>query len=850
MSSRLSSIPSLSERSLRNPNLVFGPLRLVLLTLVLIWMGFGLFVWSDRSIADDDVKRDSGNLSRGFAEHVNRTIEGVEQVMLLLRAAYAADPAQIKLSHWAAPRAFRNQLTLQIAIIGPDGMLRDSNLGVPATPVDLSDRAHFRAQLDPKRDDLYISVPVLGRVSNRTTIQLSRKLFDAAGQFAGVLVVSIDTDTLATFYQSIQIGAGEILLVGTDGVVRARGPINREGIGQQIAGTALAPMLNANGSGNLAADSVIDGVPRLYGYRRLEHYPLLVAVGYARSDVEGPLLRHMVSSGATALGLSVLVMLVGAALLKREGRLQRTQRALASRNEALRQSAARLHDSERQLRRFIEAAPVALAMFDRNHRIIAVSETYRKFKLGGFPLEAVLGRSVDQISPPTDPRWADRRRRCQAGEILSSDGEEFTGPDGKPSWHRWELRPWVAADGTIGGTVYFTENITTRVETEAALRQSQKLEALGRLTGGIAHDFNNLLAVVMLNADMLAEELAGEPDLEGLAKGIVTSARSGADLTQRLLAYARRQTLQPKVIDLGAFLQEQLLMIRRSLGPAITIEPRVDPALASVEVDPSQVGDALLNLAINARDAMPDGGRITIAARNRVLTDADIVGLQDAHPGPHVELSVTDTGVGMPADVLEHAADPFFTTKGVGEGSGLGLSMVDGFVRQSGGHMVISSTPGEGTCVTLFLPQAAAAALPSRVTEPPVPQGQGQERVLVVDDNDEVRQAVSRMLASLGYRVSEAASGPQALAELERDGPADLLLADIVMPDGMSGLQLAEATQLRWPQMRVLFASGFLPTDVEGHQAMPPQRLLRKPFNRHVLAECVRDVLSSPVAIP
>jgi PAS domain S-box-containing protein len=850
MSSRLTLIPTLSERPLRRPNLALGSLGLVLMTLALIWLGFGLFIWSDRSASHADVTRDTTNLSRGFAEHVNRTIEGVEQVMLLLRAAYAADPAQINLARWAAPRAFRNELTLQISIVGPDGMLLDSNLGRPATPVDLSDRAHFRAQLDPSRDDLYISVPVLGRVSNHTTIQLSRKLFDAAGHFAGVLVVSIDTGTLAAFYQSIQIDNGEILLVGTDGVVRARGPVTAAGIGQQIRTTALAPILNAGGSGEIAAASVVDGVPRIYAYRRLENYPLLVAVGLARSDIEGPLIRHMVTAFVTALGLSVLVLLVGAALLRREARLQRTQHALAARNEALRRSAARLHDSERQLRRFIEAAPVALAMFDLEHRIIAVSEIYRKLKLNGRDLDSVLGQSIDQISPPIDPRWADRRRRCLGGELLSSVGEAFTDADGKPSWHRWELRPWFAVDGTIGGIVYFTEDITARVETEAALRQSQKLEALGRLTGGIAHDFNNLLAVVMLNADMLAEELTEEPSLESLARGIVTSARNGANLTQRLLAYARRQTLQPKVIDLGAFLQEQLVMMRRSLGPAISIAPEVDPDLAMVEADPSQIGDALLNLAINARDAMQGGGRITIAARNRVLTDMDITGLQDAHTGPHVELSVADTGVGMEPEVLAHAADPFFTTKGVGEGSGLGLSMVDGFVRQSGGHMVITSARGEGTCVSLFLPQAKSIPKPLRTIQSPVPRGEGRERVLVVDDNDEVREAVSRMLSSLGYRVSEAASGPQALEELERDGPADLLLADIVMPDGMSGLQLAEKTQERWPQMRVLFASGFLPTDMEGGQTPPPQRLLRKPFNRHVLAESVRDVLSAPVVIP
>ncbi len=694
-----------------------GSVCLVVLALTLIWAGFSLFIWNDRATTAAEVTRDTRNLSRGFAEHVNRTIEGVEQVMLLLRAAYAANPAQINLASWAAPRAFHTELTLQIGIIGPDGMLRDSNLGRPAVPVDLSDRPHFRAQLDPSHDDLYISVPVLGRVSGHRTIQLSRKLFDAAGQFAGVLVVSLDTSMLATFYQSIDIGGGEILLVGTDGVVRARGPITQQGIGLSLSGTTLAPILSGSHPGTVEAISAIDGVARVYAFRRLAQYPLLVAVGLARDDIEGPLHSRMLTALATALGVSALVALVGLALLRREIGLARIQRTLAARNEALRESAARLQASEQRLRHFIAAAPVAIAMFDVSGRIIAVSEQYRRSKLHGLAVEAVVGRRVDEISPPTDARWDERRRRCLAGEILSSEAEAFTAAEGKVSWSRWELHPWFTSDGKIGGIVYFTEDITARIETEAALRQSQKLEALGRLTDGVAHDFNNLLAVVMLNADMLADALEGQPELAGLAQGIVGSARSGADLTQRLLAYARRQTLLPKIIDLGAFVAEQLVMLRRTLGAGVAIEAQIAPDLARVAVDPSQVGDALLNLAINARDAMPQGGHITIAVHNVVLSAADIASREGARPGHYVMLGVTDTGMGMPADVLARATEPFFTTKPVGEGSGLGLSMIDGFVRQSGGHLTIISEMGAGTTVALYLPQAPALSMDDRPGE-------------------------------------------------------------------------------------------------------------------------------------
>ena len=836
MAVRISQIPTATRRRVRAGVGGAGSLGLVLFTLTLIWAGFAGFVWNERAVTAAAVARDTGNLARGFAEHVNRTIEGVEQVMLLLRAAYAADPAQIRLSKWAAPRAFRNDLTLQISRVDAEGRLRDSNLGMPDAPVDISDRAHFRAQLEQLHDDLFISAPVIGRVSGRRVIQLTRKLFDPAGGFAGVLVVSLDTEMLSRFYQSVDIGTGEILLVGTDGVVRARGPDSPGRIGQQIGGGALAPILSgANDGAVIGAVSPIDGVERLHGRRHLPGYPLLVAVGLSRDDVERPSNRRIVWAGAVSLCVSVLVLLVGRALQRREARLQHTRRVLAGRNEVLRKTAHMLQVSEQQLRRFIEAAPVALAMFDREGRIIAISDAYRRSKLHGRPADAVVGRVVDEISPVADPRWHDRRRRCLEGEVLSCDAESFTGPDGQVSWQRWELRPWFGADGHLGGIIYFTEDITARIETEAALRQSQKLEALGRLTGGVAHDFNNLLAVVMLNADMLADSLSGQPVLCGLAQGISTSARSGADLTKRLLAYARRQTLQPQVIDLAAFLREQLVMLRRAIGEAVTVDAWIDAELAAVEVDPSQVADALLNLAINARDAMPQGGRLTISAHHRELTLQEVAALPDARTGLHVEIRVTDTGTGMAPEVLAHAADPFFTTKPLGEGSGLGLSMVDGFVRQSGGHMVIASTPGEGTTVSLFLPPAKVQPVAGGVPRGSAPHGVGRERVLVVDDNDEVRQAVSRMLASLGYQVSEAASGRLALAELERAGPPDLLLADVVMPDGMSGLELAEAAQSRWPELRVLFASGF----ASGDSRVPAERLLRKPFSLPELAAAV-----------
>jgi signal transduction histidine kinase len=379
-----------------------------------------------------------------------------------------------------------------------------------------------------------------------------------------------------------------------------------------------------------------------------------------------------------------------------------------------------------------------------------------------------------------------------------------------------------------------------RLRVEEMLRQSEKMKALGQLTGGIAHDFNNLLGVIIVCSEFLIEAVQDMPEQAGLAREILNSALSGSLLTRRLLAVARNQPLRPQRVDLNALLQDHVEMLRRTLGEAIRVKVMQAPNLWFVSADPSQIGDALLNLALNARDAMPQGGDLTIEAANVHLDERNAPACADDDGGDYVLLTVTDTGTGMPEDVVKRAVEPFFTTKPPSAGSGLGLSMAYGFAKQSNGHLDIESVVGVGTKVRLYLPRVNE----DTVAAPHAPQGQsadrgGREAILLVDDNQTLMAVARRHLAALGYNVVSATSGPSALTILESGEAVDLLFTDVVMPEGMSGRKLAEAARSLRPGLKVLFTTGYAAELSE----YAGQHMLHKPYDRRDLARAVRGVL-------
>jgi signal transduction histidine kinase len=382
------------------------------------------------------------------------------------------------------------------------------------------------------------------------------------------------------------------------------------------------------------------------------------------------------------------------------------------------------------------------------------------------------------------------------------------------------------------------------------LRQAQKMEAVGQLTGGIAHDLNNILTVITGNIEILAEGVADAPQLAACAKMIDEAAARGADLTQRLLAFARKQPLQPREVDVNSLIIEATNLLLPTLGAHIEVETTLAPDASRALIDPSQLTNTILNLALNARDAMPGGGKVTIETRNIFLDESYSNMTNDVTAGDYVMIAVSDSGNGIAPDTLERVFEPFFTTKEVGKGSGLGLSMVYGFVKQSNGHVMIYSEEGRGTTVRIYLPQVMGTAQPSLkvMTAPGVEKG--RETILIVEDDPMVRPLAVRQIESLGYIALTAANAGEALAVIDGGQEIDLLFTDLIMPGGMNGRLLADEALCRRPSLKILFTSGHS-DEVISHDGHLDDGvlLLTKPYRKSDLAQMIRSALAADVKL-
>ncbi|MDO9562296.1 MAG: ATP-binding protein [Bradyrhizobium sp.] len=377
------------------------------------------------------------------------------------------------------------------------------------------------------------------------------------------------------------------------------------------------------------------------------------------------------------------------------------------------------------------------------------------------------------------------------------------------------------------------------------LHQAQKMEAVGQLTGGVAHDLNNILTVITGTIEILSEAFADRPELLAITRMIDDAAARGADLTQRLLAFARKQPLQPREVDVNALVIQTANLLRPTLGEQIEVHMMLADDTSHALIDPSQLTNAVLNLALNARDAMPDGGKLTIETRNVVLDEEYVSANSDVTAGNYVLVAVTDSGHGIPAAILNHVFEPFFTTKDVDKGSGLGLSMVYGFVKQSQGHIKIYSEEGHGTTVRIYLPQATDAALPAEQASQPGMTG-GDETILVVEDDNLVRTFVIGQIQSLGYATLAAVNANEAMAVIEGPEKIDLLFTDMIMPGPMNGRQLADAALQRRASLKVLFTSGYSNEAIIHHGHLDAGvLLLAKPYRKSDLAKMIRAALAA-----
>jgi PAS domain S-box-containing protein len=491
----------------------------------------------------------------------------------------------------------------------------------------------------------------------------------------------------------------------------------------------------------------------------------------------------------------------------------------------------------------LDSLPLLVAYADRDERILYTNRIFQQFF--ATPLADSRGRVIRDVI-------GDRRygaigpyvREALQGKMLEGQGR-YRDPSGKPVDLEAVFIPHFDDKGEIQGCFVAARDITEKRLLEAELRQSQKMEAVGRLTGGIAHDFNNLLSVIVGNMQLLTRSLQRQPHLKRQAQTALNAAMRGGELIKRLLAFARQQVLEPRIVDLNALIGGMYELLRRSLTGDIEIRRQLAADTWYTRADPGQLENAVLNLVINARDAMPHGGVITITTRN-VTIGTDRAQREDGlAPGEYALLEVADSGAGMSAETLKRAFEPFFTTKEVGKGSGLGLSMVYGFVKQSGGHVHISSVPQQGTTVQLYFPRAHAdtgETRPEGVVPADLPRG--DETLLVVEDNAEVRGTTVEILASLGYRVIEAANGHQALERFMQHPEIALVFTDIMLPGGLLGTQLVERLSERRAELKVLLTSGFSDSSLMHRSLLDGTvELLPKPYQLEELARRVRGLL-------
>jgi PAS domain S-box-containing protein len=472
-------------------------------------------------------------------------------------------------------------------------------------------------------------------------------------------------------------------------------------------------------------------------------------------------------------------------------------------------------------------------------------------KLFGYRAEEVLGQNVKLLMPTPyreeHDRYLENYHRTGVRKIIGI-GREVTGQRKDGSTFPMDLAVGEAKQQGESIFVGIIHDLTERKHTEAQLVQAQKMETVGQLSGGIAHDFNNLLTVVVGNAEVLSDMLKARPDMKMLADAIVQAGERGAELTQRLLAFGRRQTLRPEKIDCNGLVKGMEKLLRRMLSEAIEIRSALEADLWAAYADAGQLENAILNLAINARDAMAHGGALTITTANVPLDERYRDLHPEVNPGEYVMVAVTDDGHGMPKDVLERVFEPFFTTKEVGRGSGLGLSMVYGFVKQSNGHVAIYSEPGLGTTVRIYLPAVTTAAdrAPSLVPSEST-LATGREAVLVAEDDPFVRSYAVTCLSSLGYSVVEATDGREALQKLSDGEHADILFTDVVMPGGINGWELADRARKIRPGLKVLLTSGYaLETLAERGRLPSGAIVLNKPYRKAELAKRLREAMTSP----
>jgi PAS domain S-box-containing protein len=799
-------------------------------------------VLTDRAQVIETAYRNLENVTAALAEHTQQTLMALDLGLIavaLMGRENIAD--QAGLERVVANRQAAAVNTYAFYVLDRQGHLLATSRTANPEPVDFSKYPEFTVHRDGDVDGMYVAAPRLGTVGlaeGQWIINVSRRIPAPDGSFLGVAAASMSMDYLVDFYDALRPDDQSALgLLSADGKVIARSPFDGALMGMDISLNSQILNVQESGGGGRVTDLASAGtLPRLSAYRNTWDDQLIAYANIAEAEALAGWQGRVLSK--VSIGLLMMLTFAGssvATIVLVQRQQQFAEQTLRTQQRAQDYVSA----AKAEMDTVFSAISDAVFSLDRQWQFAFLNrEAERVLERSASEL---LGKKIWEEFPGlAETGFYERYREArEKGEAVTM--ERFYRPLGK--W--FEIKAYPHKDGM---TVYL-QDFTRQKEMEERLRQAQKMDALGQLTGGIAHDFNNLLTVILGNTDLLMSHLRSAPDdVRGYADVIRIAGERAAELTHRLLAFARRQPLNPRHTDVNALVLEAKQLLARTVGEDISIELVCAKDLWPAIVDPHELQNAIFNLALNARDAMPHGGNLTIETANATLQQDD-VGDQGITAGNYIMVAVSDSGCGMTPEVAAQAFDPFFTTKDEGKGSGLGLAMVYGFAHQSGGQVRIYSEPGEGTTVRLYLPQITESDAGQYQAITKVSQASGgTESILLVEDDELVRRYAVASLRKLGYQVTDFSDGGQALDALReavsQASPFALLLTDVVLAGGISGKEVASEAARIDPDMKLLFMSGYAENAIVHHGRLDPGvNLLSKPFRTADLARKVREML-------